>query len=433
MKDVWIVVSVVIFVFFVINPKKGYYYIFPLIILMPPISRFLYSIAGSGETNILNSSVYILNLLYFILSFGLVIKNWSKLRKLDRVILSYVIYSLFMMVIGFISSDTRVAFIAFLNTVIPLHFYFIPRFININLRKMISLILICMSIFMLWEAYQAAFGYFPWEYKYSEIRSEKVIESMGKSPFGYEASFPAAMLFSLVLVSTLLGSAKYYDIKKIHIITIILFFVVVLERTPLAAMVISSFATIFLWGSQNRKLGMRIFAVLAVVFISFFFTNIILPRLDTLNVREKRLSELSDIQNATNLQARINRWEKGITFITSPIVIVGYGLGFYAGDLSYSTHRGMHNELYNQIIEYGFIGLLLLIMVYFNIARAINSQNKNILLPFFAGILTFWIIAMVNSPFLNNSKYFHWFFVGCIAVTSTYNDQKMSLRGGVSK
>jgi len=223
------------------------------------------------------------------------------------------------------------------------------------------------------------------------------------------------------------GSTAYLKINKIHIFIIFLFFIVVLERTPLAAMIISSFVTIILWGSKKRKVSLRIFSIIGVVLISLLFTNIIVPKLDILNVREKRLAELGDIRNASNLQARINRWERASSYIWSPKILIGYGLGFYAGDLSYSAHRGMHNEIYNQLIEYGFIGLIILFLVYRRILKQVNSQNKNLLLPFLSGILTFWIIAQVNSPFLNNTKYYHWFLIGCITTISAQNKRQFSL------
>ena len=412
MNIIWTILSCCIILFFMLNLKKGYYYVLPFIILAPPASRFLYYLSGSADYNALTLSISVINIIYFIFSAKLVYKNWTKLLFIDKTIFAYISYSFVMMGLGMISGDMKVALFAFLNTVIPMHFYFVPRFIKMNRKKFFSVLLVSLAGFLLWETYQAAYGFFPWEYEYSSMRGELVTETLEKNPFSYNASYPASMVFSILLVYQMLKESSIIKHRYLFMVIITIFFLVVLERTPLAAMIIAPLTVLVLWGSNKRKLSTRIMAIIIIVTFSQLFTLYLVPKLDTINKRQRRLSELANLQNSSNLQARINRWNKANVYFASPRIIIGYGLGFYAGDRSYASHRGLHNEFYNQTIEYGLIGLVLLLLIYYRTLKFMNEHNKNMVLPFFAGLLAFWIIALANSPFLNDSKYYHWLFIG---------------------
>ncbi|RZB29740.1 MAG: hypothetical protein SRB1_02020 [Desulfobacteraceae bacterium Eth-SRB1] len=421
MSNIWIILSVSILLLFLSNVRKGFYYIIPFMILIIPASRFLYALTENADRNVLTGTITIINFIYFAYSLQLIYQNRSKLLAIDKAILAYILWSLFMMIVGFYSGRISVAFVAFLNTVLPMYFYFIPRFMKLDYKKMFSLILVCFSLLLLWETYQSAYGFFDWEYAYSAMRGEIVTSMLRKNPSGYEASFPAAMLFSVLIVLFFLKDNNTVKHKNIYIIIICLFFFVVLERTPFAAMITAPLVVIILWGSRKSKLGIRFLSAILIILIPLIFINVVIPKLDTLDKRQKRLSELANIQNAPNWEARINRWDRATKYLFSPQVITGYGLGFYAGDTSYSCHRGLHNELYNQLIEYGVIGVIILFLIYYRAILFINERNKSYLLPYFAGLLAFWIIAIVNSPFLNNTKYYHWLFIGMIVSISLSN------------
>jgi hypothetical protein len=414
MNILWIIISSTIILFFLLNRQRGYYYVVPIITLIPPISRMLYYLSGSAQYNALTISIYAVNMLYLWFSLRLIYKNSQHLLRIDKTLLVYMVYSFAMMIVGSFSADTETAIFAFLNTVIPMHFYFIPRFLVLDRKKFFSIALLSISGFLIWEAYQGAFGFFPWEYAYSAMREEKVTEALGKNPFSYNASYPAAMFFSILLVSRLLRETKNMKWIIFHLIVITTFFIVTMERTPIFAMIVAPLLVLIIMGTNRWRLGSRFLAVIMLFTLAQTFNHYIVPNLDRYDKKQKRLSELADIGQSDNLQARINRWSRGAKYLSSPKIIFGYGLGFYAGDRSYSTHRGMHNEYYNQIIEYGVIGFILLFLIYYRSIQLINNKNKIALLPYYSGLIVFWIIAIVNSPFLNSSKYYHWLLLGMI-------------------
>jgi hypothetical protein len=256
--------------------------------------------------------------------------------------------------------------------------------------------------------------YFVNEKYYSAITSSNGI--LLRNISSYSLSYPVAMLLTYVGIKLMRGK-KLSLLEFTFSLTSLFLFALTLERTPMLAVALSIFLFLII-SSIIKHNYLKLFITIAILVGSIYIFNTkIIYLLPSKEFKYTRLAELSNIEKANNMLAREERWGTAIDEIQSINAIWGYGLMYNTEHPTTPLHRGLHSELINQIIEFGFIGLFLLLgFLFFLFQKIFTTRYKIVMLGLYSPIFAFLIIGSVNSPFIIDSVYFFWLFCGYIAI-----------------
>lgn len=378
--------------------------------------------------NLITASLDILLLLLFVRTVIIVLnKNWHKEYKVeDRVLFFYILWLLIATYLG----ARRFGFMAMLPglriTFLPIFIYYIFKFESVNYSRLWKCIFISFIFAVLYETYQLLFGFLPWQQQYLDrvlnggintiYFSAQItgVEGYYKNISGYNLTYPVSMLFTISLVK-IFEKTKFARKEILFSLVSFLFLIIVLERTPFFSIFLSGLIYYFIKNIKKTKIINILFLLFLAVSLYFMFTRFIVPRLPSYSFKYFRIIEMADPLNAVNMQSRIlTHWAAAFAKMKSITIIWGYGL-MYDPEFSIPVHQGLHSLYINQIIEFGVIGLaLLLYFIYLIYKRSTEFGDKSKLI-LFSGIICFLIIGITNSPFAISSRYFFWMLAALIS------------------
>jgi len=417
-----IILVLAFLVMFIVDIRMLYYILFPSIIILPNIVRYLYSITGNiNSTNLLSASVDVILIMIYIriILKNILVEQYYINNRVDKWIIIYVaaiflctINSVFTMGIKASIHGTRLI-------LLPTAIYFILSYEKIDVNLLLKTIIISFIIVNIYEIYQQIFGFFNWETLYLKIfkeggigtiyfqARESGVEGFYKNLNGYNLSFSISIITVYLTTKLINGKANIAD--KLMIFTSIILLVLILERTPLFALILSLSIYFLLRGVRENKKYIFL-AIITIIVVEFILVKFQDQLLYSYSLKLRRLGEMSNPLQAGTMQGRIYfRWADYLKLINSPNIIFGYGFGFYPNRIE-KVYRGFHSLFFNQILELGLLGFISFFISIIYLYKMCD-QNR---IRYFIPIITFIIIGIPNSPFAVHSKYYFWVFAGLL-------------------
>lgn len=214
--------------------------------------------------------------------------------------------------------------------------------------------------------------------------------------------------------------------RKLRTIYLILFYVVLilsLERMPLVMALIVTIVLNYLRRSARQK---RKIIWLGIISVGVFYGSLWLatPILNSTGaLKLVRLAELANPFKASSINDRVQtKWGPALETIKSNPFGVGIGFGSQTKASREAEESNNyvqpHNELVQKVLETGFVGgiLYLLLLIYlfrdFKIVSKFEDIERLFGYAMIAGTIAFWICGLVNLPFSGTSGLLYWALAG---------------------
>lgn len=204
-------------------------------------------------------------------------------------------------------------------------------------------------------------------------------------------------------------------------------------RTSLIALAIVLLFSKFLIKNLSQK---TIFIILGgfIIFSFLFVSNATMPSYLSLKGETKDILRLVDLEGFNiGFQNRLVVWKYMLDYgMQSPLL--GKGLGTYEDALRYVTTPigHSHNFIFNQFLDSGFIGLLILLYIIYVTFRILHkafkrmhlSADKNLVLIVFSSFLLLLTVGLTNNIFVAGRALLFWAIIGMSSVLGSLKERK---------
>jgi O-antigen ligase len=255
--------------------------------------------------------------------------------------------------------------------------------------------------------------------------------------YGYmDFFFTNVIIFGLILAFKDRLTGKWRKIRILYFCAWLAILALSVERMPfvMSLIIILVYAFIKASKERRRKILVRGGIALASIYLMLVAAKPVLEA--TGAAKMIRLAELANPFAATSIDDRMeNKWGPSLETIKSNPMGVGIGYGSQTKAKSQAELGGFfvqpHNELIQKVLETGFIGgllyLLLLISTYTDFLSIRSISNSGYL--FGSGMaavtIAFWACGMVNLPFSGTSGLVYWTLAGAAL---GWRDNSVSIR-----
>jgi O-antigen ligase len=256
---------------------------------------------------------------------------------------------------------------------------------------------------------------------------------------GTEFDFLFPIIALVALKAGLLLQCKEFKQEKLTFLLFALlltFFIFAIPRTAIAGVLIGVVSALTFAGSSKKLV--RNIVILAVI-VSFTFMPIrnLASTLKLTGIQKHvRLAELvNPLQAETMQRRREDQWRQAVNVGLRNLFGVGLGSGSYSrvtvGERNV-FFLGAHSEYLTRLVELGFPGLLLFILLLFSIFMEMIYRFKNSQDPFYQGLIkgifgvliAYSAIGIADIPLSHGaSSIFFWFLVGILPVIPRIEDQ----------
>lgn len=161
----------------------------------------------------------------------------------------------------------------------------------------------------------------------------------------------------------------------------------------------------FLMYSKLKKrnyLVLLVVAVLSIVAVNLLFSG----KIEIFNNALSRIDNAADVNSLTT--GRAGLWQKYCEFLLDKPVWLLFGGGFGA---QLQGNRGAHNTYIDLFYYLGFVGIVLLALVFYALIKIRKGPSKSNLLNY-----SVWICVALMYFFLSEIFYFDWAFHILIAI-----------------